>query len=766
MTVTRASQFPVATPAKKRFRRGLRFKAIGIAMLLGTLPVLIVGAAAYQIVKFETGRQVENLQQTLALGLYNKINLFMRDRYGDIQVMAGLDIFTDPKLRDIAFTADKEAALQRLQRAYPIYDSIGLFDENGDVIAQTAGEFLGNYRDRSFVREALAADKPILSQPLISSSSGISSIYSVAPVKDKTSDEVIGFICARLPVSSFARFISSLGQDKVNQYFLTDRDGNIFLSSQGDHLVPATPNDVADGNATSQTKTRALTQVFPELRELQANERTGNVLGRGPIASEKQLLTYIPSFKTLTGLPELGWGVTLAIDTDVAFAAQQQLLRTLVGGMVIAAVVVAIAAVLLADRATRPILSATETVVRLGQGQLGARVTVSGADEVAQLGANINQMAERIQALVAEIESSNAAEIQQQNDLLQSDVRHILAVVSAVEEGDLTVRAQVSDRATGSVSDTLNRLIEGLSCTMSAVVSTTHQVDRHTLEVGNVAATTVRRAQAQATSLSEVQGLMENVNALSQDTMQQTTTADAAARQMQAAVAEGQRELTAMLAGIASLQAGTGQIARRSQALTDFVDLAAQFTHNQKRIAALTRVLALNASMLASRASAQQDPQQFASIVREFETISKQVNDLAVETSRSLAGLKQRSEQVQTVVSGLDSDIGDIGAIVGNFAQEAGQSRQAFDRVREATEQVACVSQQIASSSQGIATAAQTTLQAVQEIATSASDTEYQANITQEQLDCMKRTVNSLQDLVQFFHLSPTESIAWATVKK
>ncbi len=763
MTATHPSQLLQG----RRPWRGLRFKATGIAILLGTLPVLAVGTAAYQIVKSETGEQVEELQQSLAIDLRSKVNVFMRDRYGDIQTMANLDIFTDPKLRDIATVADKEAALERLLVAYPVYNSIGLFDRDGEVIAQTAGKYLGNHNDRLYVQEALAKDGPVLSQPLISTSSGIFSIYAAAPIKDKVSGETIGYIRSRVPVSIFEEFTSNLGASENSDYFLINRDGNVFFGPEGEYLVQTNSRGAEAGSeATSEFTARAAQEFFPELQQLQASTQAGSILGTSPADGESQLISYVPP-QALAGLPELGWSVALATDTDIAFAAQQQLLRTLVGGTALAAVVVALVAVILADRATRPILSATETVTQLGQGQLAARVEVRGEDEVAQLGANINQMAARIQTLVTEIESSNAAEIQQQNELLQADVGHILDVVSAVEEGDLTIKAEVSDRATGLVSDTLNRLIEELGRTLSAVVSTADQVNQRTLEVGAVAATTAQRAQAQTRSVGKVQALMENVDALSQDTTVQTATADAVLQQMQAAVAEGQRELGAITGGITTLQTGANQIAQRSQALTDFVDLAAQFTRDQKRVAALTRVLALNASMLASRASGQQDPRQFASIVREFETISKQVNDLAVETSQGLTGLKQRSEQVQTVVSGLDSDVREIGEIVGAFAQEAGQSRQAFDRVRQATEQVAQVSQQIAQSSQEIAAAAQTTLQSVQEIATSARDTEQQASITQEQLSFMEQTVSSLQELVQFFHLeAPAKVPSLAATEK
>jgi methyl-accepting chemotaxis protein PixJ len=112
---------------------------------------------------------------------------------------------------------------------------------------------------------------------------------------------------------------------------------------------------------------------------------------------------------------------------------------------------------------------------------LDTRVAVKGEDELALLGTNINQMAGRIKNLLEDAqESSNQIERQnallEESNALQADVESILDVVLAAEEGDLTVQAPVSDRVTGLVSDTLNRLIEQLGQTLSQVLSTARQV--------------------------------------------------------------------------------------------------------------------------------------------------------------------------------------------------------------------------------------------------------------------------------------------------
>ncbi|MBR8829315.1 MAG: methyl-accepting chemotaxis protein [Gomphosphaeria aponina SAG 52.96 = DSM 107014] len=341
-----------------------------------------------------------------------------------------------------------------------------------------------------------------------------------------------------------------------------------------------------------------------------------------------------------------------------------------------------------------------------------------------------------------------------ENELLESDVGHILDVVSAAEEGDLTIVATVSDRPTGLVADTINRFLEELGRVILAVLQTASQVQQGARELEKLATTTEYAVTKQNQSVEEVEGLMKQVTKLSENSLEQAFLANQAVEQAQSAVAQGEQEIKQMSLGIASLEQGTVQIVKRLETLRDFVDLAAGFARDQKRVAALTRVLALNASMIAARASEQQDPEQFASIAREFETIATQVNDLAVATNDSLIILQQRTDQIETVVSGLDLDVQEINQVVNDFTMEVKQSRQAFDNIKTITNLVVKVEQEVTKASEAIATVAMTTLQSIQDIALVARETESYSSVTREQSGQMGQMAASLLEIVKFFRLN------------
>ncbi|NJM64642.1 MAG: methyl-accepting chemotaxis protein [Acaryochloris sp. RU_4_1] len=350
-------------------------------------------------------------------------------------------------------------------------------------------------------------------------------------------------------------------------------------------------------------------------------------------------------------------------------------------------------------------------------------------------------------------------QIREESELLQSDVGHILDVVSAIEYGDLTIEAEVNERATGLVSDTLNRLIESLHRIISVVSTTADQVTGNADQVEQLALETVDRVQQQTQSVNDVRSLMENVNILTANSRAQATATEQALELAQSAVAVGQKEMNEMVEGISTLEEGTDQIVKRTQLLNEFVDLAAQFSKDQKRVASLTRVLALNASMLSTRALKEKDPTQFASIAKEFEAISRQVNDLAVQTNQTLAQLQQRTDQIQTVTSGLTQDVKDINQLVQQFTNEVGQSRQAFANMQAVTEQVTQTGQHVKQANDDIFQAVQSTLIAIQAISHEAEDTVLRARTTQDQAATMGELARTLTNMVEFFQLSTTVTV-------
>lgn len=372
------------TKLQKSSRRSrglsLKNKATALAIALGTLPVLAIGATAYYFADQAVTKQISQAKQASAVGLADQVNRFMYDRYGDIQIMSSLPILKDPKLRATTTLQQKQAALNRFLDAYLLYDSIAVADLAGNTIVQSLGEPVTGLGERDYFKEVIRTNNPVVTPPRKSALTGVYSVFTAAPIVDSATGKTIAVIRARMPVKRLEEVISNFGNAQ-DEYILTDPSGKIFIASdQGDVGKDAR-------------------KVLPGLEQLEASSRTGVRILTDQVEQQDELVAYSPVVK-LPGMPELGWDAVIATDTAIAYATQRQLLLTLILGSALTALLVSAIAAYLADKATRPILTASDAVDKLGQGRLDTRIPVAGKDEIATLGSNINSMADQLQTFI------------------------------------------------------------------------------------------------------------------------------------------------------------------------------------------------------------------------------------------------------------------------------------------------------------------------------------------------------------------------------
>lgn len=414
-------------------------------------------------------------------------------------------------------------------------------------------------------------------------------------------------------------------------------------------------------------------------------------------------------------------------------------------------------------RLTYPIIELAEKAERIGQGQLDQSVVVRSQDEVGQLASTFNRMMDQLRQSFQDLESRVAQRTQElqiahthtqrESEALQQEVGHILDVVSAVEGGDLTVQAEVSSRVTGLVADTLNRLIEELSQVLLQVLQAAQQVSKGSDELEELARTVTVNADQQVQSVTQALTLTEEVEHLAQSSGQEVDAANRSLLNAQRAVEQGRQTIEQLSQGIAVLQQGTDGIVQRMKTLGEFVGLADQFVQEQGQIASLTQVLALNATLVAARASEQRDPSQFTVVAREFEAIAAQVSDLANQTNKGLAGLQQRTAQIHSVVSAIDGDVQSLSGLVSGFTTGVQQSGEIYSNIQSAAREVVQAGQSVARSNQQIVGSAQTTAEAMGQIARLAERTASLTRQTQHQVAQMDQLSAQLLERIGFFQL-------------
>lgn len=365
-------------------RLGLVKKATILAIAIGTIPVLGIGAIAFSFANKSITKQITQSQQAEATGLSDKVNRFMLERYGDIQVISSLPFLTNPQASVSTTTQEKQAVLNRVVEAYKAYDSVGVFDRQGNLIVQSTGEPLDNQKDHNYFQDALQKDTPVITKPEVAKNTGVVSIYIAAPVKETGTGQTIGVVQARMPVKSLEEVIKNYVANG-QQYHLLDASGTVFLSPQKELLGKQAKGE------------------YSSLAKLLAAKKVDSFIEVPKTHKKQELVSYAPVSK-LDGLPDLNWQVLLSTDTATVFEPQRQLLWTIAIGTALTALIVGAIASRLAKLTTQPILNATAALAKLGQGKFNTRLEIETEDELGLLSANINQMAEQLQVLVKEQE--------------------------------------------------------------------------------------------------------------------------------------------------------------------------------------------------------------------------------------------------------------------------------------------------------------------------------------------------------------------------
>jgi twitching motility protein PilJ len=372
-------------------RLSLKTKATTLAIALSTIPIVLLGVTAYYLTNKNITASITQQQQARAVSLANQLDRFMLGRYQDIQTLAGISIFNNSQVRALTSDREKQAVLDRYIKNGQGYDSIVLLDLEGNVVLQSSGQAIPNYSKIDYFQAALKSDRPIVTPPRRSLATGDYAIFVAAPVKNSVTGETIGVVRSRTPVQSFNQIVQKQTQELAKNIEGIRSEEFLAINEQGKvFIAPTAHRDYLGKDAKT---------IFPNVVErLQTASTVGSVEDAEQLERENYLVSYAP-LKSLGDAAPLNWGVLVAQPTDEIFAGLRGLLWTLLAGTAVTVLIAALAAAIWVNRALlRPIVGASKAVRKLGQGQLDTRIPVVGEDELAVLGANINRMAEQLQA--------------------------------------------------------------------------------------------------------------------------------------------------------------------------------------------------------------------------------------------------------------------------------------------------------------------------------------------------------------------------------
>jgi methyl-accepting chemotaxis protein PixJ len=654
----------------------LRPKATMIAIALSVLPLLGVGIVEFlhdnQRLKDKLVSQQEAKTTLLADGL----SRFMFDRYGVAQVIANLEILNTPQVAAQIPLRQKQDDLNRFMKAFGVYDNITFADTAGRVVVEVGVHAADNISDTPYFKEALRAKAPVITRPEKAKVTGLNSIVVSAPVVEPTTGRTIGVVATRMPVN------------RIDEFFL---QGNPSLK-QGQHIF-------MDGNGVIFEATKkeevgqAATKLFPGLVSTTAAHLLSTVETPDLSDHSQQLVSYAP-LPSITGGPDLKWSILLAQPATVLQAARMRLVLVYLGAIGLTAIAVGTIAALLVRRATTPILQAAGVVQRLNQGDLETRLDLKGNDELAVLGLNINQMADRLQALVRS---------QQSGFIAVEDLRQSLVQIE------------------------------------QTAIRTSESVDRDQEIVRQLA----DYAHEQTTHINRVLGCIEQVvrslqlmasQAHSSDLVQAASTTTAAGKLATERTAQHLLTLRETIAEATHKAKLEGEFSQQISTAVSFVE----------DIAHRTNLLALNSSLMASRAEHQEG----------MATVAKELNEMSARSNAII-------QHLQETVNNLQRERGEVSVALDASVTQVVESTHSIKETQQSLEKMLDMSHQIDEFIQFIMKSTESQSQTTQEMMSLMTEfakipeqtSHYMVQVSRS-LEKTATVVQELQDSIQAFKLN------------
>ena len=361
--------------------------------------------------------------------------------------------------------------------------------------------------------------------------------------------------------------------------------------------------------------------------------------------------------------------------------------------------------------------SAYEGIGQIVGGWLAAVFGLLGVLSMVMLGiVNLNEAKRR------------ASQSEQENKRNQEAILRLLNEMGDLAEGDLTIKASVTEDITGAIADSINYTIDELRSLVTGINKATEQVTQASQQAQKITSQLLDAAQKQSQEIEETSAsvlqMADSINEVSANAAESAKVA----HQSLTASEKGTTAVQNSISGMNEIREQIQETAKRikrlgesSQEIGEIVELISDITEQ-------TNVLALNAAIQAASEG---------EAGRGFTVVAEEVQRLAERSGEA-------TKQIGAIVKTIQTDTQDAVAAMEKSTQGVVEGTKLSDAAGQALNEIGQVSQNLAGLIDTISRATQAQAESAGKVAQNMQDIQ---NITTQTTEGTKQTAVSIGQL-------------------
>lgn len=284
-----------------------------------------------------------------------------------------------------------------------------------------------------------------------------------------------------------------------------------------------------------------------------------------------------------------------------------------------------------------------------------------------------------------------AAREKEAKEFFQKAAMQVLAAVRPALNGDLTVRAPVTEDVLGTIADSYNNTLQALRQIVMQVQTASQQVAQSSTNSEVALAGLTNLAQQQSEELNEALGEIQDMVDSAQTVVANTELVQVAVQQANKTVESGDAAMNRTVEAIQVIRETVAQTSKKIKRLSESSQKISKVVNLISNFATQTNVLALNAAIEATRAG--EYGKGFAVVAEEVRSLSRQSAAATIEIEKLVQEIQQETGEVAVAMeTGIEQVVEGTSLV--------NETRQNLNAIVAATAEISTLLKQISEANQ------------------------------------------------------------------